>query len=153
MTSEPESPALKQLREDQLERVRDGSFLEAPRAVPSVELAQIKAKLKDPNAVYLALLRNDIARPTITQIEHIYAASVSDILKHSTSVSAKFAHTEKDLEAENKRLLIEREIDGYIEHFRTQDRIASVQVTKALSELKRRLLTASPLAPEGGKND
>lgn len=41
---------------------------------------------------------------------------------------------------------IELEIDGYINHFRKQDRIASVHVTRALIELKRRIhLTSKPM--------
>lgn len=45
------------------------------------ELAQIKVIVKDANAVHVAMLRGDIAKPTLEQINHIYAAPVLNSLK------------------------------------------------------------------------
>lgn len=40
------------------------------------KLAQIEDIIKDPDAVHIALLRGDIAKPTEEQISHVYAAPI-----------------------------------------------------------------------------
>ncbi len=63
----------------QLENERDQQVHEENNAL-KYELSQIKALLKDPDTVHIALLRGDIAKPTAAQINHVYVASVSDSL-------------------------------------------------------------------------
>ncbi|MCV9909967.1 hypothetical protein OIV19_20420 [Brucella sp. HL-2] len=50
------------------------------------------------------------------------------------------------LAAQNEH--IKAEADGYIENFRTMDRINAVHVTRALAMLKRRLIDESPLGEQ-----
>ncbi|KAB2761719.1 hypothetical protein F9L00_12745 [Brucella anthropi] len=50
------------------------------------------------------------------------------------------------LAAQNEH--IEAKIDGYIENFRTMSRINGVHVTRARTELKRRLIDESPLGEQ-----
>lgn len=62
---------------DELQFMRKAAKENRQRAEASeAELAQIKALLKDHNAVHIALLRGDIAKPTAKQINHVYAAPI-----------------------------------------------------------------------------
>lgn len=54
-------------------------------------LKDITDKLKDPNAVYLALLRGDIAKPSFDQIIHVYQREFNeraDALSKATRINA-----------------------------------------------------------------
>lgn len=90
------------------------------------ELAQIKAQ-KPVAAVEIRALNG-------RKVKHIYPINLDNVGAGSALYAAPVSGS---LKADR----IERELDGYIQHFSEQKRIAPVHVTKALSELKRRLLS------------
>ena len=92
----------------------------------STELAQIKAQ-KPVAAVEIRALNG-------RKVKHIYPINLDNVGAGSALYAAPVSGS---LKADR----IERELDGYIQHFSEQKRIAPVHVTKALSELKRRLLS------------